>query len=703
MEMEKNIDVSDFSRIVYSNGNEISMLSFDMRCRNETARALWMALFSEYEPEEGDEVSLEYRVYRDGHEEFFCEFNPAGQTSSPDFFRLDNLKGDPESAFLSPDILDEIKSVMRRKAKAYAGFDFVSDKLRDTGIEVTVTPTETQNGAVPGFTHNGRIFLHPDSLNPDAAVQEYMHIWNGYLKQRNPEFWEEGKKFFRQTVIWNEMKNALDTGGRGVTDDAVMGEILARVCGKFAQEVLNRIASRSKGGIEIEREGKAIDWMNEARLFIEHDPQMNELKSAGQDQKMLVRKLLSEPLDNLANGKLLLEDLRPKKEYVKISSLNTGDTVPDFILPSEKNGGMKLFSGWTVENINKSDGIFLLRSSDGSKKLKLDEKTVERILNPETAYIPEIKPDEIRDSAAVIEGITKLPEFAMLTESGIRTFSGMVARSYSQTEKTWMLENQAGEKITVPENTINVILSDAHREKIERLPEDSPEYGKLLESQYDAYFKPWKNTAGHFRHNLAVYCRREANSPLDAVRIAAGLVKAMPPEERKKTQDILEKMCRKGESVNQIIINDYLEAVKHTPLDSDFILNSRYGRMIARPMYDTVSEPGAKIDADCPLKIGDTIKGMPFKMDKLFSSSGGKEVIRQDCKIIASSKENNTVTLINGDKSFYEVPRDSFLSEFNRHMKNRIREQNPVREDVKKDSGRERKAPQYRLERGIGR
>ena len=83
--------------------------------------------------------------------------------------------------------------------------------------------------------------------------------------------------------------------------------------------------------------------------------------------------------------------------------------------------------------------------------------------------------------------------------------------------------------------------------------------------------------------------------------------------------------------------------------------------MIARPMYDTLSGKGEKIDRDFDLRIGDSVK-IQFKANKFFGK--GKESISSEVTIISSSKEGNLVTLMDGKKSFYDVPRDTFLKEY---------------------------------------
>ena len=123
-----------------------------------------------------------------------------------------------------------------------------------------------------------------------------------------------------------------------------------------------------------------------------------------------------------------------------------------------------------------------------------------------------------------------------------------------------------------------------------------------------------------------------------------------------------------GQSVNEVLIETFHEAVKEIPLNEDYIKHHRYEKMIARPMYDTLSTKGEKIYRDFDLKIGDSVE-VVFKVNKdAKTHSLRKESIYQNCTIISSSKENNMVTLMDGNKSFYDVPRDTFLTEYGKQQ-----------------------------------
>ena len=265
-----------------------------------------------------------------------------------------------------------------------------------------------------------------------------------------------------------------------------------------------------------------------------------------------------------------------------------------------------------------------------------------------------------------------IPEFAMITQHGLKTYTNMVVDNYEEHTKSYLLKSQDGqETVRITENTLKELTSNEHQQKAQSFDENTKAAEKMIETQYKDFFEPRKNCANNFRHNLSVFCRKEANSPLDALKVANSLISQMSKEEKRKTKDLLNLLRKDGQTVNEVIIDTYHEAVKEVPLNEEYLNNKRYDKMIARPMYDTISSKGQKLDRDFNLKIGDSVK-VTFKIDKNAGTkfSLKKENLFQECTIISSSKEANKVTLMDGNKSFYDVPRDTFLQEYARREKN---------------------------------
>ena len=97
-----------------------------------------------------------------------------------------------------------------------------------------------------------------------------------------------------------------------------------------------------------------------------------------------------------------------------------------------------------------------------------------------------------------------------------------------------------------------------------------------------------------------------------------------------------------------------------------FYIPKNYNDKIAKPFYDTISTVGQKVDKDSSLKIGDTIENIAFNMDKVFGP--GKEKIYETLTLISSSKEGNTMILMDKNKSFYEIPRDELLASYTKQQ-----------------------------------
>lgn len=310
-----------------------------------------------------------------------------------------------------------------------------------------------------------------------------------------------------------------------------------------------------------------------------------------------------------------------------------------------------------------------------ANELKKIQKYAETIDNSQTENseesTQETKVENVENQIQEEQPKILIPEFAMITQHGLKTYTNMVVDNYEEHTKSYLLKSQDGqETVRITENSLKELTSNEHQQKAQSFDENTKAAEKMIETQYKDFFEPRKNCANNFRHNLSVFCRKEANSPLDALKVANSLISQMSKEEKRKTKDLLNLLRKDGQTVNEVIIDTYHEAVKEVPLNEEYLNNKRYDKMIARPMYDTITDKGQKLDRDFNLKIGDSVK-VTFKVDKNAGTkfSLKKENLFQECTIISSSKEANKVTLMDGNKSFYDVPRDTFLKEYAKREK----------------------------------
>ena len=333
-----------------------------------------------------------------------------------------------------------------------------------------------------------------------------------------------------------------------------------------------------------------------------------------------------------------------------------------------------VFLNIPVENNGKTDFVqtkyYHVSALEEPQKL---EKNVEEAGNQNEAV----------DKNIIIYGETKVPEFAIITQHGLKTYSNLIIESYDPTSHSYLLQSEDGsQRLNITEETYNELMSNTFQEKAQSFTDDEPAYNKLLETQYNDYFKQRDNTAYNFKHNLSVYCRKEANSPCNALEIAKGIISRMSVEEKNKTKSLLQKMAN-GKTLNEVIVDIYHEAIKEVPLNEEYIKIKVPEKVIARPFYDTVSNNGQLISKDYNLKIGDTLKNVNISSEKLFGK-GTENIKFDELKIISSSKEGNCITLMDSNKSFIEVPLDTVLSSYEKYKSNtqKIEKRNTVSMDI---------------------
>lgn len=286
--------------------------------------------------------------------------------------------------------------------------------------------------------------------------------------------------------------------------------------------------------------------------------------------------------------------------------------------------------------------------------------------------------EKIENKSDIILGKTIIPKVALITQNGLEEFNEMIVKSYEENTKSYLLVSKDSEgkekSVRVLENTLKELTSKEYDEKAKKYDDFSTKYDKMLEKQYNDFFELRNNKSYNFRHNLSVFCRKEANSPLDALKIASSLISQMSKEEKLKTKELLNLLRKNGESVNEVIVKLYHDAVKDVPLNENYLNFQRYNKISARPMYDTVSNKGEKIDRFFDAKIGDTVKvNFVVSKNEIYGKKLMKEKIESSCVIISSSVENNRVTLMDDKKSFYDVPRDKFIREYAKYEKKEIK------------------------------
>ena len=422
-------------------------------------------------------------------------------------------------------------------------------------------------------------------------------------------------------------------------------------------------------------DGISQEEQNRLSLEVDRDVLMEKLAKIEEELKALPNQEHKEEIERDAPYETQTE--APGNEEVEIpeeeseqpmvepveTTIVDATALPDFTVQTKD--GPKLFKGMKVVFQDEETNRFFL--DNGKEKLILPAMTFKSIVSPESLHPqPEtFKGAEIaEETPAAVLGITTLPEFSMITTKGIEVFKNLTVQKFNAAENSYTLSN-GNTTLTVTAETFKEINKPERYEKV--FDENTPAYEKLIDSQYEAYFKQRDNTADNFIHNLSVYCRKEANSPLDALTISKEIISRMDKEEKEKTRLILKQMAREEETINQVLINTYYEAIKGVPLDRETILQKQSEARIAKPFSDTISTNGALVDKDSKLKIGDTIKDMAFNIPKAFGT--GKDRIFEDLTVISASKDGNNIILMDKNRSFYELPRDKVLEGYNKQQK----------------------------------
>lgn len=245
-----------------------------------------------------------------------------------------------------------------------------------------------------GFALNGKIYLDPDLADSNVAAHEYTHIWDKYTEKNNPILWKWGKEVFKKTSLWNEVINDENYSNIKNNENLVLSECHARIVGKMAEEVLERIALENGGEIKEE----VIDWDKEVSAFIEKefrmsDPELSMSEEPDYIQKKVeleqMKSFLMEPMKDLITGKnVSLEKKQERKRlqtesnmviqqmtknkgmgvHVKSQSVS-GQMANTTKFPHEDLEHYTFQSGDTVKNYSK-DQIKLIILNNSSERFK---------------------------------------------------------------------------------------------------------------------------------------------------------------------------------------------------------------------------------------------------------------------------------------------------------------------------------------------
>ena len=561
-----------------------------------------------------------------------------------------------------------------------SGFDYADTKREATDSIGTVI---ARYGYTPGFLE---IYDQVGAVASELNIHKENSVVNDKADNKNQQ---------NESSFDNAVKNRFESAAQKLSSLDINSENY-----KEAFELLNRIEkltgisepsekidfaeNETRENFHSSLNVKSLNEIDSTRI-VESEPEIQAAQAVSESK--------AEPVENgnPAEKASLEENAEIQKEDVSYQEYTAGKVIyGKTVLPPfasmTSDGHLKTCENFIVKSYDNESGTYLVENEN--EKLSLPRETFNSLLNPAGLYKErqEEKTFRMEGNGIVFDNPEKgvkgtvIPEFSLMTQNGLQTYKDCVVTKFNESDRTYTLRN-SDSVISVTEERFKEITSPERFEN--KFDENTPTYKKMLKTQYEDFFKERSNTAYNFRHNLSVFCRKEANSPCDALKVAKEIIQKMSPAEQDKTKKLLKKIAREGESLNQLIVRTYHEAIKEVPLNEEYIKQYQPENRIARPFYDTLSTDGQKIDSDPQLlrtdkdynlKIGDTLKDIDIKSDKIFGH--GKESVRfSELKVISASKEGNTVTLMDKEKSFIEIPRDTVLKAYKEQQLKELKHQ----------------------------
>ena len=259
------------------------------------------------------------------------------------------------------------------------------------------------------------------------------------------------------------------------------------------------------------------------------------------------------------------------------------------------------------------------------------------------------------------------------------------------------IDEESGEKKLVPDENKRKFIKisrDLYEQAVKnseiiakRNPKTKEERVKMIDDYREAANLDEKdqraNTASNFWHNYQAGVMTLANNKQEAMSFAKRLVNEMIPSEKAKFARMVRKYEKlrgsdgKHLSYDQRIIDFYDNMglkITSNSIWRDHI-NSKYNTLDAIKLNTEVfDKEGQLLDKTCCMKIGDTIK-MSVTVDSVLSNKKTK-LPTQEYRLVAHSKDNNSVALISADgKQKIIKNRDDFIKAVQKIEKKQLKKQ----------------------------
>ena len=196
----------------------------------------------------------------------------------------------------------------------------------DLNISQTENKSTTQNfitkdGTIYGFAHENKIYLNPDIVSSEAAIHEYTHLWDNYTKVTNPELWQKGKEIFKNTYLWEEIKNDPNYQDIAHDEDLILSECHARITGKIADQILDKILTENG---ELTK-NTVIDWDKEVFEYISKEFSEIDIKSLSEFVSQTMKDFMEGKKLDLSKNLQQEETPKITKEVIERKIMNVED------------------------------------------------------------------------------------------------------------------------------------------------------------------------------------------------------------------------------------------------------------------------------------------------------------------------------------------------------------------------------------------
>ena len=194
----------------------------------------------------------------------------------------------------------------------YSDFQSAAISARSMLAEDGQKYLTTSDGKVyGGVRETGELYLNEDGLDPDATISEYTRLWAESVKKNEPVLWEQGKRLFKKSEVWNQVKQETDLQ----TDDDIASEVLARLSGKNGSALIENLME-TRGAKEKNPGKKEVEylrnfWTNVKNQFMPW--------SKSENPEIDIRAFSLMPVADLVAGRNPMSDLSDRQFKIATS------------------------------------------------------------------------------------------------------------------------------------------------------------------------------------------------------------------------------------------------------------------------------------------------------------------------------------------------------------------------------------------------